>query len=309
MRLSNAAPGLEETNVEFALVDKATGRLKRCRMYTGTMLCVQKDLVNFPFDVNSFVFKFCTLSDFTTFDEAMNGTVLKGKSYSIQKICNQGEGTWANVIWDGKLQEWDFHGISTRLYSDPPHPTAGYEQSFVVVCAHMSRKSKFYFWKAVIPLYFLIFLSTTTFSFEVSNLSDRNATISTYFLACFAMLYVVGDALPKVDFLTKIDMIIFLCIGSLLVIGMSSRVLFIMDRDWDMSEMAVTINLWTEIILYLFLIIANIFIFFPPCCRKSRLVRELQTLDGGSVVPQNHEFFGSKKNIKRQVRPSMIGKS
>ena len=42
MRLNNAAPGLDECNVEFAIVDSTTGRLKRCRMYTGTMLCAQE---------------------------------------------------------------------------------------------------------------------------------------------------------------------------------------------------------------------------------------------------------------------------
>ena len=50
-------------------------------------------------------------------------------------------------------------------------------------------------------------LSFGTFEFEVDNLSDRNASVSTYFLAAFAMLYVVGAALPKVDFLTKIDQV------------------------------------------------------------------------------------------------------
>ena len=78
-----------------------------------------------------------------TYDDGMHGTVLKGSSYSIQKICQEGEGSWVNVIWDGLIQEWDFHGVSTRLYSDPPHPTAGYEQSYILVSAHMSRKSMF----------------------------------------------------------------------------------------------------------------------------------------------------------------------
>ena len=43
-----------------------------------------------------------------------------------------------------------------------------------------------------------------TFHFDAVNLSDRYSTVSAYFLAAFAMLYIVGEALPKTDFLTKI---------------------------------------------------------------------------------------------------------
>ena len=59
--------------------------------------------------------------------------------------------------------------------------------------------------KALVPLYFLMILSFGTFEFDVDDLSNRNGSVSTYFLAAFAMLYVVGEALPKTDFLTKID--------------------------------------------------------------------------------------------------------
>ena len=59
--------------------------------------------------------------------------------------------------------------------------------------------------KALLPLYFLMILSFGTFEFDVDNIEARSGSVSTYFLAAFAMLYVVGEALPKTDFLTKID--------------------------------------------------------------------------------------------------------
>ena len=55
------------------------------------------------------------------------------------------------------------------------------------------------------PLYLVTALSFTTFEFEVDDLENRNNTVLTTFLAAFAMLYVVGEALPKTDFLTKVD--------------------------------------------------------------------------------------------------------
>jgi len=51
-------------------------------------------------------------------------------------------------------------------------------------------------------------ISFSVFQTDIDNLADRQALIGTYFLAAFAMLYVVGETLPQPDFLTKIDLII-----------------------------------------------------------------------------------------------------
>ena len=148
-----------------------------------------------------FEIKFCTISDYMTFDDSKSGTLLRGKSYRIREITEEGEGNWLGMVWDGMVQEWTLHGVSTRLYEAPAHPTAGYEQSFLNIRVHCSRKSGFYFWKSLVPLWFLVLLTTATFDFDTADISSRYATVSTYFLACFALLFVVADALPKLDFL------------------------------------------------------------------------------------------------------------
>ena len=48
-RIVNGDADISETNVEFALVNHKTGRLKRCRIYAGTINSRQKDLISFPF--------------------------------------------------------------------------------------------------------------------------------------------------------------------------------------------------------------------------------------------------------------------
>lgn len=60
------------------------------------------------------------------------------------------------------------------------------ELTRVWVNFHVSRKSGYYFWKALLPLYLLTALSMGTFHFSTDNLSDRYSTVSTYFLAAFA---------------------------------------------------------------------------------------------------------------------------
>jgi hypothetical protein len=71
--------------------------------------------------------------------------------------------------------------------------------------------------KALLPLYLVTALSFTTFDVPTDSMGivERYSMISTYFLAAFAMLYVVGESLPKTDFLTKIDKVIVMTTMSL----------------------------------------------------------------------------------------------
>ena len=138
--------------------------------------------------------KFQTISDYMTLDESKMGTLVKGKSYLLQEINQPGEGNWLNRLWDGTIFEWNLLGFSTNIEIGGPHPTAGYEQSSITLFVHASRKSMFYVWKAILPLSFLIILASAVFSFDVGDIADRTGAVSTYFLACFAMLFVVGDA-------------------------------------------------------------------------------------------------------------------
>ena len=59
----------------------------------------------------------------------------------------------------------------------------------------ISRQTPYYFWKVLLPLYLVTALSFTAFHYETDDLTERSALTSSYFLASFAMLYVVGDSL------------------------------------------------------------------------------------------------------------------
>ena len=73
----------------------------------------------------------------------------------------------------------------------------------------------------------LTMLSLHVYLFDPVNISDRVATTATYFLAAFAMLYVVSDSLPKTSFLTRIDKMIFLSTCNLLVAGIATAMLYV----------------------------------------------------------------------------------
>eukprot|EP01050_Picozoa_sp_SAG11_P027007 SAG11_NODE_6676_length_1269_cov_1.089744_1_plen_210_part_00 len=160
------------------------------------------------------------------------------------------------------------HGVSTKIEEKLRNPQ-GQEPIEVCLCYHVTRKPGYYFWKALLPLYLLTALSMTTFHFETDNLSDRSSTVSTYFLAAFAMLYVVGAALPKTDFLTKIDSVIVLTTVSLAFTGVASLGIAKLHTDQG-EEVAGTWNLGIEISILTIYLFSNLCIFMPPFITQFR---------------------------------------
>lgn len=59
---------------------------------------------------------------------------------------DEGEGKWISMFWDGELNEWLLHGISTRTVTHAANP-GGLEQTEAFLSFHLSRKSGFFFWK------------------------------------------------------------------------------------------------------------------------------------------------------------------
>ena len=129
-----------------------------------------------------------------------------------------------NFLWSGAIPEWTLHGVSTKIVEKIANPQ-GQEHTNVPVSFHVTRKARYYFWKALLPLYLLTLLSMSTFHFDCDDFEGRSSTVSTYFLAAFAMLYVVGSSLPKVNFLTTIDVVIVLTTLTITFTGIISLVL------------------------------------------------------------------------------------
>ena len=59
---------------------------------------------------------------------------------------DEGEGKWLGMFWDGELDEWLLHGISTKTVAHG-NPDDGLQQTEAFVSFHLSRKSGFFFWK------------------------------------------------------------------------------------------------------------------------------------------------------------------
>jgi hypothetical protein len=80
--------------------------------------------------------------------------------------------------------EFQLLGVSTEIATLATKNT-GVNNTHLYVAFHVSRQTSFYFWKALLPLYMMTFLSFTTFQFEANDLGSRSETISGYFMASF----------------------------------------------------------------------------------------------------------------------------
>ena len=84
-----------------------------------------------------------------------------------------------------QLPEWSLRGFSIDCYTVNGGGPSVYAQSQIHL--HVKRHSSFYLWKIVLPL---LLSSFSSFFFDLDNLSDRNATSLTMFLATAALLFV-----------------------------------------------------------------------------------------------------------------------
>jgi hypothetical protein len=260
------------TDVMFGFANRATGRMTRWRIYSVTV-DTPMDLHNFPWDVNSIVLDFHTNSTYLSFDGNWTGSSTGGRTYRLRQTCMHGEGDWLTLGWSGDITEWELHGVSTKIDELPPSHS-GLESTTVVVCFHVSRRWAYYFWKVLVPLYLLTGLSMSTFEFEVDNVSDRTSTISTYFVAAFAVLYVVSVALPKTNFLTKIDALIVCTLLALAFTGVATAVLARV-HEYEGQEVAEMWNLIALRAIAAVYILANVTICAKPVLLQMCAVHQL----------------------------------
>ena len=293
LKLDNALADFQSYDIGFVLVNADTGRLKRSRHYRGTV-DNPMELHAFPFDLDNVEFSLKTTSTWESLDGTRGGGLAKGKSYRLRQNREPDETDWVTMLWNGQVAEWELHGVSTDIYERPANKS-GSENTMVSINFHLSRKSGYYFWKALLPLYLLTALSMSTFQLDTDSLPDRNSTVSTYFLAAFAMLYVVGEALPKTDFLTKIDVTIVISTISLALTGLFSMALAKLHKEIG-EEVAERWNMIAGTSLSSFYVLANLVIFVPAWLKQRSAVAQLSTSYKRASTAHAERTSDSEKN-------------
>jgi hypothetical protein len=263
-----------EKVVEVQIVHDATGRLKKIFQFDG-MVDSKMDLTHFPLDFQEIGIFLEVDGPWRTLDGTVQQFEREGRAYRARPVKEAGEGKWITMWWDGDISEWILHGISTGM-SEMPKSAQGQTFSKIEITAHITRKAGFYFRKTLLPLYLLTFLSYSTFMFPTESLEDRMANVATFFLACFSMLYVVGESLPKTDELTKIDNIIMLSTISLAAIGTAACAIFKTHTEMGL-ELAELVNKWCGICISSVYVIVNLWTFIPATLEQMKVRAEMDS--------------------------------
>ncbi len=133
----------------------------------------------------------------------------------------------------------------------------------------MARNTSYYFWKVMFITYLLTFLSWTQYSIPPNQFSDRMSIILTLFLAsvAFLFLFVIGDALPKIPYLTLMDKFLFGNFLALFIIGCENAIVNHITIKYsyvNVEEIDLSIFYVFVICYFLF----NVILFGPTIYRK-----------------------------------------
>jgi hypothetical protein len=295
---SNSLGNMQCKQDEFSLMDDKVGRLRRVHLYEGDLDNVM-NLSDFPLDFDFIPLYFTTLSRWQSYDQSLAGKTPIGKSYRVRQ-CRPAEGRFMALDFDIQhIPEFTLTGISGQITELAPNEV-GSERTQINVGFHVARRTAFYFWKVLGPLYIITFLSFTVYIYPPRDLRSRGSITATYFLAAFAMLYVLQGTLPKTDFLTKVDQIVVLVSIQLAGAGLATAVLYniaisgdppMEDLDSDgVYDQRISVSTWFETerddaaraLNYTFLVLAiclfvaqNVLVFMPPLGRKADALRRL----------------------------------
>jgi hypothetical protein len=177
--------------------------------------------------------------------------------------------------WSGEIAEWKLRGVSSAIEELSPSPS-GREVTKTPIGFHVTRRPGYYFWKALLPLYLLSALSMTTpFHFETDDLEARSSIVSTYFLATFAMLYVVDATLPKTHFLTWIDIVIVVSTVSLALTGIATLTLAKVHAELGKAT-AERWNWIAEVGICALYGLLNVVILLPPYLKQRSAIKQLK---------------------------------
>jgi len=201
-----------ENSDEADIVDPKTGLMQLCISVTGTIDNFM-DVHNFPYDEDSVDITLCGCflrdgrpADATDFVLIPSDPRIVDTGYPFLALC---------FLTD--LPAYEILGYNFKAYTKSKRhkKNAAYTRTWSYLNWGISirRKSSWYFWKVNLLLYLIAVFSLATFVFSPEDFDARTQHTSTLFLASAATLYVVGEKLPPISFLTKCDKLIVATLG------------------------------------------------------------------------------------------------
>ena len=240
-------------------VDNTKGLMQKTVRFRGTIKHAQ-DLHRYPFDETSVLIRLESQL------YPMNQVELKLVDASSVECA---EPTYAKERGQPLLTgndfvppvEWEFVGTSTEATTFQYNTV----YSRIVLSLHLRRRSHYYFYKVLLPLFMVGGLTLTAFVVPREDVADRLSILLTTFLSTAAFLYVMDDDLPKCGYLTDLDQCITgnLVLISLMTLFVCMSKYFSTVPDWDEWAVQNQFEYSCFMLFSLFFVGLNLFVFRP----------------------------------------------
>jgi hypothetical protein len=153
------------------------------------------------------------------------------------------------------LAEWDIVGIRAsaeqiRLLNQD----TTCQMRFAI---EIKRKSNFYIWKVFLPLLLMVAVSWTVFWIDGSEFNSQVTIAVTTILTVIAFSFAISNNLPKVAYLTFIDVFLLCCYAFVFTTAIEITLVHRAGRA-DRDKFGKTIRRYSRIVLPLLFVITNL---------------------------------------------------
>jgi hypothetical protein len=219
----------------------------------GTAVSVQHvwATLSTPFDLRKF-----------PFDEHVLPISIESFSYDVNKLKFVME---KDPVTTGHLRVtdgWNVKQIRSRV-DDHHYPEENTNYSRFTGELVVHRDSGYYLWKIVLPLVLIIAMSWAVFWMDPEELEARMGLAVTSMLAVVAFNFAIADTLPKISYVTRMD--VFIVLGYVFIFGafIENLMTHILNRK-DRYDDAVKLDVQCQKILpALFALTLGVFLFWP----------------------------------------------
>jgi len=121
----------------------------------------------------------------------------------------------AGIAKNISLPDWEIIGFETKELPYtviPGYDTAGYAFEFTA-----KRHLQYYIWKIILPLVLIVLMSWSVFLIDPTNAGTKIGVATTAMLTLIAYRFVVESQVPRVPYLTRLDL--FICPDTLLILS------------------------------------------------------------------------------------------
>jgi hypothetical protein len=155
----------------------------------------------------------------------------------------------AGIANDISLPDWKIIGFETKELPYtiiPGYDSPGYALEFTA-----ERHLQYYIWKIILPLVLIVLMSWSVFLIDPTNASTKIGVATTAMLTLIAYRFVVESQVPRVPYLTRLDIFILadtlLILSSLFMVTMTAFLVRIekeelarkIDRVWRITFLIV----------------------------------------------------------------------